>query len=91
MGSYRSADATVSAHGAVVVVPSDSTIIPTCRGIYVGVSGNITVRMADAINGGGNGPNDNITFANVPVGFAPIQADKIYATGTTATSLLVLY
>lgn len=89
MGAYRSADATVAAHRAFVVTTSDVTVIPVTRGIYVGVSGNITVRMADFINDP-NPAYDNVLFANVPVGILPIQVDKIYAAGTSATSLVAL-
>lgn len=82
-GAYRHANATVSAHTAVAVTPSDSTIIPVTRAIYVGATGNITVRMADG--------GDNILFANVPVGILSIQVDKIYSTGTGASSIIALY
>lgn len=81
-GSYRSSDATVSAHGAVVVVTSDATIIPITRGLYIGVTGNISVRMAD---------EQTVTFLNVPVGIFPIQVDKVNATATTATNIVALY
>jgi|KBSMisStaDraftv2_1062788.scaffolds.fasta_scaffold01050_19 hypothetical protein len=86
----RSADATVPAHDAVVVVPNDNTVIPVTRGLYVGVSGNITVRMIDQAvpyNTTGN----TVTFTAVPVGILPVQVDKILSSGTTASSILALY
>lgn len=89
MGAYRSADATVSAHRAFAVTPNDATVIPVTRGLYVGVSGNITVRMADYINDQ-NPAYDNVLFANVPVGVLPIQVDRVYAAGTSATSIVAL-
>ena len=70
------------AYNAVAVTPSDSTVIPTTRALYIGVSGNIVVRMAD----GGQ-----VTFANVPVGIFPIQVDRVLATSTTATNIVALY
>lgn len=79
---FQTADATVSAHGAVAITPSDATIIPTCRAIYVGVTGNIAVRMADG---------QSVTFSNVPVGIFPIQVDMVKSTSTTATTMLALY
>lgn len=82
-GAYRSADSTAPAHGAVVITPNDSTVIQITRSIYVGATGNLTVRMADG--------NDNVLFAAVPVGVFPIQVDKVYSTGTVAASLLALY
>lgn len=82
MAAYRSADATVAAHGAVSVSPSNSTIIPVTRSLYVGTSGNIAVRTADG---------QTITFPNVPVGILPLQVDQVLATGTTASDLIALY
>lgn len=83
MAAYRSADSTSPAHGAAAVTPSDATTIPITRGLYVGTAGNITVRMADG--------QDNIAFANVPVGIIAIQVDKVYATGTGASNIVALY
>ncbi len=81
-GSYHTANATVAAHSAVAVTPSDSTILPTTRALYVGVTGNIAVQMADDEN--------TLTFANVPVGILPIQVIKVLSTGTTATNIIAL-
>jgi hypothetical protein len=83
--AYLSADATVSAHRASAVTTSDSTIYgqPT-RALYVGAAGNITVDMAD----GGS----SVLFVAVQGGtLLPIQVTRIYATGTTATSIVALY
>lgn len=77
----RSSD-TASAYNAVAVTPSDATIIPATRGLWVGVAGNIAVRMA----GGGS-----VTFTGVPIGLLPIQVDMVKSTGTTATTMLALY
>jgi len=81
-GVYRSANATAPAHSAQAITPSDSTVIPVTRAIYVGVSGNLTVVMAEEEN--------TITFSNVPVGIFPIQVNKVLA-ATTAGSLVALY
>jgi hypothetical protein len=83
--AYLSADATVSAHRASAVTTSNSTIYeqPT-RGLYIGAAGNLTVDMAD----GGS----SVLFVGVPGGTVlPIQVTRIYATGTTATSIVALY
>lgn len=65
------------------ITPSDSTDMATCRGIYVGVGGNI-VAVAE---------NNNVaTFSDVPAGsILPVRAKRINATGTTASSLVALY
>lgn len=79
--SGRSKDI-ASGYGAAAITPSDSTVIPTCRGIWVGVTGNIAVRMANG---------DLVTISNVPVGLLPVQVDKVLSTNTTATTMLALY
>lgn len=82
MAAFRSADATVAAHGAVAVTPSDATIIPVTRSLYVGVAGNLAVRMADG---------QTVTFVSMAAGFAPLQVDKVLLTGTAATDIIALY
>lgn len=82
MAAFRSANATAPAHGAVSVTPSDSTTLVTTRSIYIGVSGDVAVQMADG---------QIITFVGVPVGIFPLQVDKVLATGTTATNIIALY
>lgn len=53
------------------------------RGVYVGVTGNVKVTMY------GSG---TVVFVAVPAGVTlPIRVKQIWSTGTTATSLLVLY
>jgi hypothetical protein len=81
-GAYRSSDATVAAHGAVIVATSDATTIPVTRALYVGGSGDLNVRMAD---------DQIVLFTAVPVGIFPIQVDQILATSTTATNIVALY
>ena len=71
-----------SAYNAVAVTLSDSAVIPATRGLWVGVAGNVAVRMA----GGGA-----VTFTGAPVGVLPIQVDIVKTTGTTATTILALY
>lgn len=85
-------DATHPFDTALVVVPSDTTVLqPGIRALYIGAHGE----------GGGGGGSGNVsvvtaggqtvTFANVPVGsYIPIQCVKVLATGTTATNVLAL-
>jgi hypothetical protein len=82
-GANRNSAASVPAYRALVITPSDATIIPTSRSLYIGVSGNLTVRMVD--------DGATIQFANVPVGVFPIQVDQVFSTGTTATNIVALY
>lgn len=76
------------ATSAVAVVPSDVsavTSIPNgkCRALYVGVTGNITLRTDD--------DDSDVLFSNVPVGVFPVNAYWVKATGTTATNIVALY
>ena len=53
------------------------------RGIYVGGAGDVKITMV----GGGT-----VTFVAVPAGaFLPVRAARVFATGTTATSMVGLY
>lgn len=77
------ADNTVSAYHAVAVTKSDTTIIPTTKGLYVGGTGAVVVTM--------NSGATPITFAAVPAGaILPIQVTKVL-NATAATNILALY
>ena len=78
----RSADISNAAR-AVAVTPNDTTVIQTTRALWVGVAGNVAVRMA--------GDGLTITFTGAPIGVLPVQVDKVLSTGTTATTILALY
>jgi hypothetical protein len=82
MAAFRDSNATVPAHGAVAVTPSDSTVFAITRSLYIGVSGNVAVHMADG---------QTVTFASVPVGIFPVQVDQVLSTNTTASSIVALY
>jgi len=82
MGEAYSGGASSPSSGAVAVTTSDSTVIVTTRSLYIGATGNLTVRMARGMDA---------TFNSVPVGIMPIQVDKVYATGTTASSIVAMY
>ncbi|KKW92681.1 spike base protein, RCAP_Rcc01079 family [Sphingobium chungbukense] len=68
--------------GASAVTANDSTVIPTSRALYVGVTGDVTARLAQG---------QTVTFKAAPVGVLPVQVDKVLSTGTTATNILALY
>ena len=77
-----------SAYGGVACTPSDSTQFPATRGVYVGVAGNVSVDFAGA---GSSGVGTNVLLTALANGFAPIQVTRIYATGTAATGMVLLY
>lgn len=82
-GTYRTADATVSAFDGRAVTPSDSTIINATRGIWIGTGGDLHVTMASG---------QELTFEDVPGGIVmPLQVIRIYATGTSALGMIALY
>lgn len=67
---------------ALAITPDDVAVIAPTRGIYVGVAGNLTVRMY--------GQKNTVVFSNVPVGVFPIQVDQVFL-ATTATNLVALW
>lgn len=73
----------IPAEGASAVTPNDSgNLIPT-KGLYIGGTGNVTVRMANG--------DDNILFASAPAGILYISVTRVYSTGTAATGIVALY
>lgn len=74
---------TSPAAGAVAVSLSDIVNIVPCRALYVGVSGDVKVLT----------PNNGtaVVFKAAPVGVLPVQAIRVYSTGTTATDIVALY
>lgn len=67
--------------GWTAVVPSDATDLTGTMGIYVGVTGNVTARFANA-------PAVDVVFTAVPAGaFIPGLFTRVMA-ATTATSIV---
>lgn len=68
----------------VTCTPSDSTDITGSIGLYVGGSGNVSVRCLNA-------PDTTVVFATVPAGtFIPGNFTRVMA-ATGATTILVAY
>ena len=68
---------------AAAVTAHDTNDLAKPGFIYVGTSGNIKV---DTIEG------DTVTFNSVAAGIVhPILVKRIYATGTTASNILVVF
>jgi len=79
----RVSDSTDPAASLIPVVPSDVTILPTFRGLYIGVTGNVTLLAV----------NDTVPtlLLAVPAGtLLPVYGTKVMATGTTAASIVAL-
>jgi hypothetical protein len=76
----------VPARSAAAVTPSDSVnLTRETRGIYVGVSGDVKVIMADD-------GTTTTTFVGLAAGVVhPLRVKRVYATLTTATSIVGVY
>lgn len=74
--------ASPSPSGAAVT-PSDTVDLPQIARLYVGVTGNLRVLLAN--------DTDPITLNNVPVGYHPLIVQRVYATNTTATNIVALF
>lgn len=72
------------AENAETVTPSNSVDITyVSRALYIGSTGDVKVDM----KGG-----QTVTLVAVPAGaILPIRVTRVYATGTTASSIIALY
>lgn len=82
--AYKTAESSIPASRLRAVTPSDSANIEICRGLYVSVGGDVKVLGAE--------DDTPVTLAAVASGaILPFQVKRVYATGTTATSIVALY
>ncbi len=77
------ANETGPAAGAIAVTTSNTVDIARCRALFIGVAGDVKVNV----------PNNStaVVFKAVAAGILPVQATRVYATGTTATDIVALY
>ncbi len=69
--------------GAATFTNSDTVNLPTPSVVYVGGAGSVKVTTAQG---------DEVTFAGMlPGTVIPVQVIRVWAAGTTATSLLRIY
>lgn len=75
------------ADSAAAITPNNSTdLTGVTRGLYVGVSGDVKVDLYD------NETVTTVTFVDLAAGVIhPIRARRVYATGTSATSILGIF
>ena len=67
---------------AWVPTPSDTVDEDSvARAMYVGTSGNMTVKMKSG---------EVVTFSNVPVGIFPVSVSRINLTGLTAANIVLI-
>lgn len=81
------ADLLSPAQNLRAIAPNDTTDLPfATKAIYVGVTGNITVTAVGQAGAAG------VLLTAVPAGSVlDIRAQRVWATGTTATGLVALY
>ena len=81
--AYRGIGSTAPIFKVVEITPSDSTVLEGTRALWIGTGGNVRVTTADG---------QTVTFANVFSGtLLPVQVTAVFATSTTASSILGLY
>lgn len=69
--------------GAVAVTPSDTVNLATPSIVYVGAGGNVKITTAQG---------DDVTFTGLLAGSViPVQAIRVWSTGTTATNMVRIY
>lgn len=75
---------TTPARRAAAVTPNDSTDLSDVpRALWVGGAGDISLIMQDDASA--------VTITGATVGYHPLRAKRIRATGTTATNIVALY
>lgn len=82
--SNRAMSISGPARSLAPVAPSDTAMLPggLTRAVFVGGAGDLVVQDPD----GGV-----VTLASASHQYHPIQIGKVFATGTTATGIVVLY
>jgi len=72
---------------ALAVTPSNTVdLLNFTRGIYVGVAGDVKVKMAGARG------DEDVTFVGLAAGIIhPMVVKRIFATGTAATSIVAVF
>jgi hypothetical protein len=82
--NYPASSSSQPAGNALAVTPADSDMAVISRAIYVGVSGDLTVKMA--------GSENTVTFTAVAAGsLIPIRVTQVRATDTNASGIIALY
>lgn len=76
----KTIDFIIPAEGMFNIIPDDANdLVPKARGIYVGDSGNLRVRMVNGSEG---------VYGNLIAGMIhPMQVIRVFATGTTADDI----
>lgn len=80
--AHRNINSIIPAITAAAVTPHDSNTFAVCRALYVGGTGNMTVRFPDGTS---------VAFVGVPAGILPIQVVGVNSTDLTASSIVALY
>lgn len=68
---------------AVDISSTDHTLDDGCRALYVGVAGDVVVRLAE--------DDIDVTFTAMPAGIHAIRVKIVRKAGTAATNMVALY
>jgi hypothetical protein len=83
MAQIRNGIIAPATHAFAVTPDNSNDLAIFTRGIYVGVSGNVKVDTTEG---------DTVTFVGLAAGIIhPIAVRRVYATLTTATSIVGVY
>lgn len=73
---------------ATVTPSNDDDLADGCRALWIGTGGNVAI----ALRGNVDGSPTSKVYKNVPSGFLlPVQARRVFLTGTTATDIIALF
>ena len=82
--TYNPSLSSPAEHGAAVTPNDDADLTTTSRSLYIGTGGDVVVIL--------KGDSAAVTFVSVPAGSVlPVRAQRVKATGTTATNIVALW
>lgn len=84
-GNQSGPDVKAPFGAGTAVTPSDTVDLAyTANALYVGATGTVRVRFRDE--------STAVTFSAVPAGtILPVIVDRVFATGTSASSIIALF
>ena len=83
---WNSLTARAKSLNASAITPNDAEDIIATAGIYVGVSGDLRVTLAEMADG------SHVTFTDLAAGIIhPLVVKRVWNTGTTATDIVAVY
>ena len=69
-------------YAAEITPDDDADIATVSRALWIGTAGDLTVTMRQG---------QQVTFANLTVGWHPLRVSRVWATGTTASDIVACW